>query len=46
MNFAAKLIKKARETYGIHELQTTFPYYLNKRIEDGWNTIATYFRNI
>ena len=46
MNFAAKLIQKARETYWMHELQTTFPYFLNKRIADGWNAIVTYFRNI
>ena len=32
MNFAAKPIWKATETYWIHELRTIFPYGLNDRI--------------
>ena len=34
MDFAAKPLPKARETYWMHELQTIFPYGLNDRIGD------------
>ena len=32
MDFAAKPLRKARETYWMHELRTIFPYDLNDRI--------------
>ena len=32
MDFAAKQIRRARETYWMHELRTVFPYDLNDRI--------------
>ena len=32
MNFAAKPLRIARETYWMHELRTVFPYGLNERI--------------
>ena len=38
MNFAAKPIRKTRETYWMHELQTIFPYGLNDRIGDEFKT--------
>ena len=38
MDFAAKLLRKARETYWMHELQTNFPYGLNGRIGDKFKT--------
>ena len=38
MDFAAKLIRKARETYWMHELQNIFPYGLNNRIGDEFKT--------
>ena len=31
MDFAAKSLQKARETYWMHELRTIFPYGLNDR---------------
>ena len=34
MDFATNTIRKARETYWMHELQTIFPYGLNDRISD------------
>ena len=34
MDFAAKPIRKARETYWMHELRIIFPYGLNDRIGD------------
>ena len=38
MNFTAKPIRKARETYCMHELRTIFPYGLNDRIGDEFKT--------
>ena len=38
MDFAAKPLQKARETYWIHELRTIFPYGLNDRIGDEFKT--------
>ena len=38
MDFAAKPIRKARETYRMHELWTIFPYDLNDRIGDEFKT--------
>ena len=38
MDFAAKTIRKARETYWMHELRTIFPYGLNDRIGDEFKT--------
>ena len=38
MDFAAKPIQKARETYWMHELQTIFSYGLNDRIGDEFKT--------
>ena len=39
MDFAAKPIRKARETYWMHELRTIFPYgLLNDRIGDEFKT--------
>ena len=37
MDFAAKPIRKARETYWMHELRTIFPYGLNDGIGDEFN---------
>ena len=42
MDFVAKPIQKARETYWIHELRTIFPYCLNDRIEDEIKTDNKY----
>ena len=38
MNFAAKPIRKARETYWIYEFRSIFPYGLNDRIGDEFKT--------
>ena len=38
MDFAAKPLRKARETYWMHELRTIFPYGLNDRIGDEFKT--------
>ena len=38
MGFAAKPIRKARETYWMHELQNIFPYGLNDTISDEFKT--------
>ena len=38
MDFAAKPIRKARETYSMHELRTIFPYGLSDRIGDKFKT--------
>ena len=38
MEFAAKPLWRARETYWMHELQTFFPYGLNGRIGDKFKT--------
>ena len=38
MDFAAKPLQKARETYWMHELRTIFPYGLNDRIGDEFKT--------
>ena len=38
MDFAAKPLRKARETYRMHELRTIFPYGLNDRIGDEFKT--------
>ena len=38
MDFVAKPIRKARETYWMQELRTIFPYGLNDRIEDQFKT--------
>ena len=38
MDFAAKPIRKARETYWMHELRIIFLYRLNDRIEDEFKT--------
>ena len=38
MDFAAKPIRKARETYSMHELRTDFPYGLSDRIGDKFKT--------
>ena len=38
MDFAAKPIRKAIETYWMHELRTVFPYDLNDRIGDEFKT--------
>ena len=38
MDFAAKPLRKAREIYWMHELQTIFPYGLNDRIGDEFQT--------
>ena len=38
MDFAAKPLRKARETYWMHELRTIFPYGLNGRIGDEFKT--------
>ena len=38
MDFAATPIRKARETYWMHELRTIFPYGLNDRIGDEFKT--------
>ena len=38
MDFAAKPIRKARETFWIHEFRTIFPYGLNNRIGDEFKT--------
>ena len=38
MDFAAKPLPKARETYWMHELRTIFAYGLNGRIEDKFKT--------
>ena len=38
MDFATKPIRKARETYWMHELRTIFPYGFNDRIEDEFKT--------
>ena len=38
MDFAAKPLRKARETYWMHELRTIFPYSLNDRIGDEFKT--------
>ena len=38
MDFAAKLLQKARETYWMHELRTIFPYGVNDRIGDEFKT--------
>ena len=37
-HFAAKPIRKARETYWMHELRTISPYGLNDRIGDEFKT--------
>ena len=42
MNFAAKPLRKARETYWMHELRTMFPYGLNYRIGDEFKTDNKY----
>ena len=52
MDFAAKPIRKARETYWMHELQTIFPYGFNDRIGDKLKTdnkhinVATKFSSL
>ena len=38
MDFAAKPLRKARETYWMHELQTIFPHGLNDRVGDEFKT--------
>ena len=38
MDFAAKPLQKARESYWMHELRTVFPHGLNDRIEDEFKT--------
>ena len=38
MGFAAKPLRKTRETYWMHKLRTIFPYGLNDRIEDEFKT--------
>ena len=38
MDFAVKPLRKAIETYWMHELRTIFPYGLNDRIEDEFKT--------
>ena len=38
MDFAAKPLRKARETYWMHELRKIFPYGLNNRIGDEFKT--------
>ena len=38
MDFAAKPLRKARETYWMHELRTIFPYGLKNRIGDEFKT--------
>ena len=38
MDFAAKPLRKARETYWMHELRTIFPYGLNDRIGNEFKT--------
>ena len=38
MDFAAKPIRNARETYWMYELRTFFPYVINDRIGDGLKT--------
>ena len=38
MDFAAKPLRKARETYWMHELRTIFPYGHNDRIGDEFKT--------
>ena len=38
MDFAAKPIRKDRETYWMHELRIIFPYSLNDRIGDEFKT--------
>ena len=38
MDFAAKPLRKARETYWKHELRAVFPYGLNDRIGDEFKT--------
>ena len=38
MDFPAKPLRKARETYCMHELRTIFPYGLNDRIGDEFKT--------
>ena len=42
MDFEAKPIRKARETYWMQELRTIFPYGLNDRIEDEFKTDNKY----
>ena len=37
-DFAAKLLRKARETYRMHELRIIFPYGLNDRIRGEFKT--------
>ena len=34
MDFLTKPVRKAKETYRMHELRTNFPYGLNDRIGD------------
>ena len=52
MDFAAKPLRKARETYWMHELRTIFPYGLNDRIGDEFETdnkhinVATKFSSL
>ena len=38
MDFATNTIRKARETYWMHELRTIFPYGFNDRIGDKFKT--------
>ena len=38
MDFAAKPLRKAKETYWMHELRTIFLYGLNDKIGDEFKT--------